>query len=158
MSADKTFGQAIGETTRAWRALLDQRLKPLGVSEARWRVLLHVGQAGRPLTQSELAARLSIGGPSLVTLLDRMEKAGWIERRRHETDRRRNLVHLAPRAEKTMAAVQREAGRVHDELTQGLSPADIETARRVLLHIRSRAEALENADDNAENSGAGHHD
>lgn len=143
MSEDKTLGQMIGEATHVWRALLDRRLKPLGLSEARWRVLLHVSHAGRPLTQSELAARLSIGGPGLVSLLDRMEAAGWIERRPHETDRRRNMVHLAPRAVEAMAAIEAEARRTYADLTEGISAADMAAARRVLGHIRSRADALE---------------
>lgn len=145
MSEEKGLGQLIGEAMNVWRALLDRRLKPLGVSQARWRVLLHVARAGKPLTQSELASRLGIGGPSLVTLLDRMEAGGWIERHPHATDRRRNLVHLSPRAEATMAAVEREAHQVHDDLTGGLDPAEIEAARRVLVHITLRAQALEEA-------------
>lgn len=143
MTQDRTLGQRIGAATNIWRILLDRRLKPLGLSQARWRVLLHVANAGKPLTQSELARRLCIGGPSLVSLLDRMEADGWIERRHHETDRRRNLVHLSARAEATMPTLEAEADRLYRELIKGLEPADIETAGSVLDHIRMRGEAIE---------------
>lgn len=143
MSEERALGQLIGEATNIWRSVLDRRLKPLGLSQARWRVLLHAARADRPLTQSELANRLYIGGPSLVSLIDRMEADGWIERRRHETDRRRNLIHLSPRAEETLQLIEKEVVRVHRELTEGLDPADVESARRVLTHIKARGESLQ---------------
>ncbi len=158
MNDDKGLGQLIGEATNVWRALLDRRLRSIGLSQARWRVLLHAARAGRPLTQSELAARLSIGGPGLVSLLDRMEADGWIERRPHETDRRRNHVHLSPRAEAAMPAIEREAHQVYEDLTAGLDPAAIEAAGRVLVHIRSRAEALEEATRKTKAKDVGDHD
>lgn len=139
----KTLGQLLGETTRSWRALLDRRLKPLGLSGARWLVLLHTSHAGRELTQTELAERLGIGRSSLVGLLDRMTQDGWVERRPHDTDRRRNLVHLSPRAVEAMATVEAEARQVYEQLVAGLDPADIAVTRRVLHRIRKRAERLE---------------
>lgn len=142
MSDERTLGQLLGEVTNIWRTVLDRRLKPLGLSQARWRVLLHVARAGHPLTQTELAARLGVGGPSLVSLLDRMESDGWISRRRHATDRRRNQIHLAPRAEKMMPTITAEAEQLRRDLTEGLDPAEIATAKRVLARIRARGDTL----------------
>ena len=143
MSNERTLGQLVGEAMNVWRSVLDRRLRPLGLSQARWRVLLHAARADTPLTQSELASRLYIGGPSLVSLIDRMEADGWIKRRRHETDRRRNLIYLSPRAGETLQLIEAEVDRVYRELIEGLDPTDIETAKTVLCHIRARGEALE---------------
>jgi DNA-binding MarR family transcriptional regulator len=52
--------------------------------------LLHRG----PLTPSALVDRLGLTSPSVTSLLDRLEKAGLAERRRHPTDRRSVLVAL----------------------------------------------------------------
>jgi len=63
----ETFGQLLHGTARAWRQKLDQRLKPMGLSQAKWRTLMHLSLAGDALTQAEIAARLGVERPSVVT-------------------------------------------------------------------------------------------
>jgi len=55
-SGDSTemFGQLVHGTARAWRQKLDERLKPMGLSQAKWRTLMHLSLAGDALTQAEL--------------------------------------------------------------------------------------------------------
>ena len=74
------FGQLLHGTARAWRQKLDERLKPMGLSQAKWRTLMHLSIAGDALTQAEIAARLGVEEPSLVTLLHRLEREDWITR------------------------------------------------------------------------------
>ena len=51
----ETFGLLLHGTARAWRQKLDQRLKPMGLSQAKWRTLMHLSLAGDALTQAEIA-------------------------------------------------------------------------------------------------------
>src|SRR5207249_1255318 len=81
MSEGETFGPLLHGTARAWRLKLDERLKPMGLSQAKWRTLLHLSLAGDSLTQAEIAERLGIEEPSLVTLLHRLEYEDWIIRK-----------------------------------------------------------------------------
>jgi DNA-binding MarR family transcriptional regulator len=46
------------------------------------------------LTQTRLAQASGIEKSSLVLFLDALEKDGWVERRRHPTDRRAHIIHL----------------------------------------------------------------
>ena len=54
------IGLLLNDTWRAWRAKLDSRLKPLGLSQGKWRTLVHLSKGGDQMSQSELAARMSI--------------------------------------------------------------------------------------------------
>ena len=57
----KHLGRLLHGTARAWRLKLDERLKPMGLSQAKWRTLLHlVDCSGDALTQAEIAERLGI--------------------------------------------------------------------------------------------------
>src|SRR6202047_2403303 len=94
----ETIGPLLHGTARAWRLKLDERLKPMGLSQAKWRTLLHLSVAPGPLTQSEIAARLGIEEPTLVTLLHRLEDDGWVTRKNAAHDRRCKTLQLAPRA------------------------------------------------------------
>jgi MarR family transcriptional regulator for hemolysin len=40
------FGQLLHGTARAWRQKLDERLKPMGLSQAKWRTLMHLSKIG----------------------------------------------------------------------------------------------------------------
>src|SRR5438034_8630851 len=60
MSDWETIGPLLHGTARAWRQKLDERLKPMGLSQAKWRTLLHLSLAPEPLTQTEIAARLGV--------------------------------------------------------------------------------------------------
>ncbi len=44
----------------------------MGLSQAKWRTLMHLSIAGDALTQAEIAARLGVEEPSVVTLLHRL--------------------------------------------------------------------------------------
>src|SRR5207237_7885940 len=92
MSDGETFGQLLHGTGRAWRQKLDERLKPMGLSQAKWRTLMHLSLAQDALTQAEIAARLGVEEPTMVTLLHRLEKEGWINRTSSLRNRRCNMV------------------------------------------------------------------
>jgi len=72
----ETFGPLLGGTARAWRMKLDQRLKPMGLSQAKWRTLLHLSRAPEPLTQSQIAEHIGIEEPTLVSCFTVWKKKG----------------------------------------------------------------------------------
>lgn len=142
MADSETFGLLLGETARAWRNRLDQRLRPLGLSQAKWLVLLHLNLAKADLTQRELSARLGIEGPSLVRLLDRMEADGWVERRVSPTDRRAKTVHPTAKAAAAIREIKRIAAKLRGDLLRDLSSGELAEASAVLQQIKQRAEQL----------------
>jgi len=133
------LGQVLVETARAWRYALDARLQPLGLSRAQWVVLLHVSRAEAPLTQTELAGRAGVEGPTMAALLDRMEQAGWIERRTGKTDRRSKTVHLTASARRLTRRIESIAAELRAELLDGLPDAELRRCMRVLMRIRTGA-------------------
>ncbi len=140
--ADPTeiFGQLLHGTARAWRQKLDQRLKPMGLSQAKWRTLLHLSLAENPLTQTEIAARLGVEEPSVVTLLHRLEREDWITRSCSRRDRRCKMVLLGRRAQRVIAQINSSAHTLRHELLAGISMSQLEICMNVLARIRERAE------------------
>src|SRR5881227_1186234 len=105
----EAFGLLLHGTARAWRLKLDQRLKPLGLSQAKWRTLLHLYRAENDLTQAEIAYRLGIEEPTLVNILHRLERAGWVARKAARHDRRCKTVHLGSRAQHAIEQINATA-------------------------------------------------
>jgi DNA-binding MarR family transcriptional regulator len=80
-------------------------------------------EADGPLTQRELGDRLSLTSGAITMLVDRLERAGWVNRRPHPSDRRYLLLELSPNvAERTPqglaeyhAAIRTLTATVHDK-------------------------------------------
>lgn len=136
----EAFSPLLHGAARAWRLKLDERLRPMGLSQARWRTLLHLSRAKAPLTQSEIAARLGVEEPTLVTLLHRLEKEGWVVRKSSPRDRRCKTVHLQPRANRIIGRINAAALKLRSDLIKDIPPRELQTCMRVLNQVRERAE------------------
>lgn len=137
-----TLGTLIGETSRIWRTKLNQRLKPLGLSQSQWLVLFHLSKSEGDLVQKELAERIGIEAPTLVGILDRMNRDGWVERSPCEGDRRSKNVHLTEQAHSVLETINAEAVAMRRELLGEIPTAELEQCARVLRRIKERAESL----------------
>ncbi len=137
------IGLLLNDTWRLWRAKLDGRLKPLGLSQGKWRTLVHLAKGGDQLSQSELAAQMMIEEPTLVGLLRRLESDGWIKRRGASHDRRCKNVRLARKSSPVLTQIFDTAQQLRHELIAAVPERDLQTCMRVLTRIREKAEATD---------------
>lgn len=72
---------------------LERRLAPHHVTRAQWTTLYYI-KINSQISQKKLASLLGIKESSVVRQLDKMEKAGWIERVTCSTDRRTKCLSL----------------------------------------------------------------
>jgi DNA-binding MarR family transcriptional regulator len=74
---------------------VEQRLRPHGLSPTQYNVLRILrGAGGRGLCQYEIGERLVAQVPDVPRIVERMEKAGWVQRVRGEEDRRMVMASL----------------------------------------------------------------
>jgi MarR family transcriptional regulator for hemolysin len=139
------IGLLLNSTARTWRTKLDQRLKPLGLSQGKWTTLAHLANAGETLTQRELAARVGIEGPTLAGILDRLQSDGWIKRKGSQADRRCKTVHLRRNSSAILDHIFSTAHALRHELLADIPPGDLQTCMRVLYRIREKAEIADSA-------------
>ena len=137
----ENFGVQLVETSRVWRNKLDQRLKPLGLSQAKWIVLLHLAK-GDDITQKELAQRVGIEGPTLVGLLDRLSSDGLIERRESPTDRRSKTVHLTAKAHDITQQITAVVRELRNDLFKGFDMAELERCMTTMELVKQRLDNL----------------
>jgi MarR family transcriptional regulator for hemolysin len=140
MSNNEAFGQLLHGTARAWRQKLDERLKPMGLSQAKWRTLMHLSIAPDALTQAEIAARLGVEEPTVVTLLHRLEREAWITRTNSPHDRRCKMVLLGRRAQRVITEITATAAKLRHELLADITESDLKTCMKVLARVQERAE------------------
>jgi len=136
------FGARVMGLARMWRAEIDRRLEPLGLSEARWRAVRHLSRGGGELTQTKLAERLGIRGPTLVGQLDLLESDGWVERVNAPHDRRSKVVRLTANAPPLVAKIDTVIVGLRRELLSGMDEEALRTCSAVIADLCERLQSL----------------
>lgn len=134
------FGMQLAHMSRGWRAELDRRLAGLGLSQARWLVLLHLARFDDPPTQRELAQSVGVEGPTLARLLDSLEAQGLVERQAVVEDRRAKKLMLCPPARPLIEQIETIANALRVELFTGVDEEELSTAMRVHSRILANLE------------------
>lgn len=89
----ENVGFLISDVSRLMRRRFDERARRIGVTRAQWRVLTTLSRI-EGVNQGGLAERLEVEPITLCRMLDRLEEAGHVERRRDPTDRRAWRIYL----------------------------------------------------------------
>ena len=134
------FGMQLAQMSRGWRAELDRRLAGLGLSQARWLVLLHLARFEEAPTQRELAQSVGVEGPTLARLLDSLESQGLVQRQAVLEDRRAKKIVLCAPARPLIEQIETIATQLRRELFAGVDEADLQVCTRVHGHILANLE------------------
>lgn len=133
---------AMHNAARTWRQALDRRLRHLGMGQASWLAIATIAKSGNvPPSQAELAARLGVEAPTMVSMIDRLVKSGYVLRQPSETDRRVKQVVLTEDGQKIYTSVKAEANALRHELLRGLDRQRLADAADVLEAVIAAAEA-----------------
>ncbi len=129
------------DVSRLWRGQVNETLARFDLTASAWAVLRILRDEGDGRTQKELAGELGIEGPTLVKLLDGLEKGEWIERRLSETDRRAKTIwrlpSAAPRMESADQALAEFRHRVIGELDEQEKRDYIALSRKVRDRLKN---------------------
>jgi MarR family transcriptional regulator for hemolysin len=134
------FAMQLAQLSRAWRAELDRRLVGLGLSQARWLVLLHLARFDTPPTQRELAQSVGVEGPTLARLLDGLEAQGLVSRQAVAEDRRAKQITLSAKAQPLIEQIEAISTQLRHELFAGIDPVELQRCQQVQERILANLE------------------
>ena len=95
-------------------------------------VLRVVAASDEPLSQRELSDRIGIDPSDVVGLVDLLEDAGYVARRRDEADRRRYALALTDAGWEAVARFDAVAAEVTDEVLGPLDAAERAELERLI--------------------------
>ncbi|MNF31329.1 Transcriptional regulator SlyA [compost metagenome] len=134
------FAMQLAQLSRSWRAELDRRLVGLGLSQARWLVLLHLSRFEELPTQRELAQSVGVEGPTLARLLDSLEAQGLVSRQAVPEDRRAKKISLSPPAQPLIEKIEAISTQLRKELFAGIDDEELRRCQQVHARILSNLE------------------
>lgn len=125
----------LADSARLLRRSFDARVKALGMTspQARLLLILHVNEGEN---QGFYAERLEVEPISLTRMIDRMEEARLLERRRDPADRRAWRLFLTDRSRQVIDKVRDCLTGLEDEMLAGLDPSQRAALAGMLEIIR----------------------
>ena len=143
--APPTIGYLIADLTRLFGRVFDRRAAHLGLTRAQWRALKRIHDR-QGLSQVELADELDMEPIAVGRVVDRLQKAGFVERRADPADRRVWRLYLLPQSAQVMGPVETVAQALRKEATAGISADELAIALSVLDRVRDNLTRLDRED------------
>jgi MarR family transcriptional regulator for hemolysin len=140
---DPSTGYEVVETARLMRRAFNRRLTALGRTRAQWGVLARLKRSGGGLRQVELAEALDVEPITLCRMIDRLEEAGLVERRRDKTDRRAWRIYLTDAAKPVVDELSLIGAAFEADMINGFSEADRTALGALLGRLRDNLARME---------------
>jgi len=132
---ERAFGFVLHEAARVYGKRFDQKARVLGLSRAQCHVLFRLA-LNEGTNQARLAELLELEPISLARMVDRMEQAGWIERRPDPADKRARLLYLTAKAKPIFERIVALGAETRGEALTGISQADRDRMIDLLTQVR----------------------
>jgi DNA-binding MarR family transcriptional regulator len=131
MSEVQTASPTVLLTRLAWSTF--RRLKPevLGMKLKEYFALRQLSDEGR-MSQASLCSGLNVDANYMTLMLNDLEAAGWVERRRDPSDRRRHIVELTAEGSAAIERAEQAIDRMEDEILGPLSGEERATLRDLM--------------------------
>jgi len=125
----------ISDVARLYRRRFDERTRSFGITGPQMRALVAIMRFPG-INQGALADRLDVEPITTCRMVDRLEQAALVERRRDPQDRRAWQLYLTATAEPIAQELQAIGQTVLDDSLQGILPAERDGALAMLAKIR----------------------
>ena len=133
---EKNIGYMFTDISRLMRRRFDERSRDLGVTSSQWRVLMCVNR-NPGINQGALAELLEVEPITTCRMVDRLEQAELIERRRDPNDRRAWQLFLTEAAMPLLDGLKSCGAHLTETALAGITDSDREKLSCMLDIIRN---------------------
>ncbi len=142
--SDREFREMVRELVAFSGRLQEIReaiARAMRVTPPQYNILMTLSPLDEPVTVGDLAERLRVSVPFIVTETRRMEALGLIEKRADPVDRRRVKLVLTDKAAAAIRDIAPVQVKVNDVLFQTLGARDLKTLARLTRDLLGSCDA-----------------
>lgn len=134
------IGYMLKQITDKIKVSADASLKIKGLTLSQVRVLEYVSEKGGTVTQKSIEEYLDVAHPTVVGIVSRMEKNGYLVTYPDSADKRNKIVELTGKAAEMAQEVRGDIAAQEEKLLIGLTEEETEILRKLLRIISQNVE------------------
>lgn len=132
-------GWLLSRVTRLWRCAISETVNPMGMTEAKWSVMMNLKTIGEGASQNMLANELRIEMPSLTRTVNQLVELDLLERRAHPSDGRCHCLWFTDAGKICIEKLTSKVTSVRHELTKNVSEEELAIFVSVLKKVEHNA-------------------
>ena len=127
-------------SAKAWEKAADIELRErFDLIGAQWKIIV-ILSIKEGITQKHIADMAFVEAPTLVPVIDKMEKEGYVTRQSDPGDRRNNLIFMTKKSKDIVDPIIDCILKIRNMGLDKISKKDMETAKKVLEQITINTE------------------
>ncbi|MFC7051004.1 MarR family winged helix-turn-helix transcriptional regulator [Emcibacter nanhaiensis] len=142
------FTRAMVFSSRKWRKHLDEKLRSIDQSQARWETLFVLSFSNSNISQRELAKMISIEAPTMVRMLDKLAKDGLIERIPDKNDKRLVINKITKKGLEVVNELKELTDSFRMQILHEIPLREIEQGTLLLMRIARRLDKIKEVEGN----------
>ena len=136
----ESIGLLLKTSAKSWEKAADVELRErFGLAGMKWKIIV-ILSVNEGITQKHIADMAFVEAPTLVPVIDKMEKEGYITRQPDTKDRRNNLIFMTKKSKDIVDPIIDSILEIRNIGLNKITKKDIETAKKVLEQIRNNTE------------------
>ncbi len=129
-------------SAKAWEKTADIELRErFGLTGAKWKIIV-VLSIKEGITQKHIADMSFVEAPTLVPVIDKMEKGGYLTRQPDPNDRRNSLIFMTKKSKEIVDPIIDCILEIRNMGLNKISKKDMEIAKKVLWQIIKNNEEI----------------
>ena len=139
---ENSLGFLINKTGKMLIQVFDQELrKNFDITFSQWKIIITLVNNSDGLTQREIADKLGLEGPTLIPIIDKLEKDGFVIRKVGKNDRRNNQIFLTEKTNNALELMIKSAIKIRNKSLHSITEENISitknTLEKILMNIQS---------------------
>jgi len=122
-------------SAKAWEKAADIELRErFGLTGAKWKIIA-ILSIKEGITQKHIADMAFVEAPTLVSVIDQMEKEGYVTRQSDPNDRRNNLIFMTKKSKDIVDPIIDCILEIRNMGLDKISKKDMDAVKKVLAQI-----------------------
>lgn len=135
-----SIGLLLKTSAKTWERAADIELRQrFGIIGGQWKIIITLSLE-EGITQKKIADMSFVEAPTLVPIIDKMEKEGYLTRKPDPGDRRNNLIFMTDKSKKIVNPIIDCILEIREMGLKNISKKDIEVTKKVLRQINTNTD------------------